>query len=86
VTEEARNKLADIGFDPEFGARPLRRALQRYIESPLSIRLLRGEFVQGDMVEVFVNDDDVIDFRHMEGEPVPGDSTKGNGSHQVESE
>ncbi len=71
LTEDARRKLAEIGFDPQFGARPLRRALQRHIESPLSIRLLKGEFVQGDLVEVFVNEDGAIDFQRLEGGHVP---------------
>jgi ATP-dependent Clp protease ATP-binding subunit ClpC len=71
MTEDARAKLAEIGFDPQFGARPLRRALQRYVESPLSVQLLRGEFHQGDLVEVFVNDNGEIDFRRLESGHVP---------------
>jgi ATP-dependent Clp protease ATP-binding subunit ClpC len=69
LTEDARAKLAQIGFDPQFGARPLRRALQRYVESPLSVQLLRGQFVRGDLVEIFVNDDGEIDFRLVEHAP-----------------
>ncbi len=69
LTEKARAKLAGIGFDSQFGARPLRRALQRYVESPLSIQLLRGQFVRGDLVEIFVNDNDEIDFRLVEHAP-----------------
>jgi ATP-dependent Clp protease ATP-binding subunit ClpC len=71
LTEDARLKLARIGYDAEFGARPLRRALQRYVESPLSVQLLRGEFKRGDMVQVFVNDRGEIDFQRIEGEPLP---------------
>jgi ATP-dependent Clp protease ATP-binding subunit ClpC len=71
MTDEARYRMAEIGFDPEFGARPLRRALQRYVESPLSVRLLKGDFKQGDLVEVFVNEDSdadsPIDFHRIEG-------------------
>ncbi|MBN1681790.1 MAG: AAA family ATPase [Anaerolineae bacterium] len=69
--EDARRKLATVGFDPDFGARPLRRALQRYVESPLSVQLLKGEFVRGNLVEVFVNDDDELDFRLLEASFVP---------------
>jgi ATP-dependent Clp protease ATP-binding subunit ClpC len=69
LTEDARTKLARIGFDPEFGARPLRRALQRHIESPLSVQLLKGQFVRGDLVEIFVNDAGEIDFRLVEHAP-----------------
>ena len=50
LTEEARSWLADEGYDPDFGARPLRRALQKYVESPLSISLLGGEFSPGDTI------------------------------------
>jgi len=71
MTEDARTLLAERGFDPQFGARPLRRALQRYVESPLSVQLLKGEFVQGDLVEVYLTDDDEIDFRRIEGGHVP---------------
>jgi ATP-dependent Clp protease ATP-binding subunit ClpC len=69
LTEDARARLAEIGFDPQFGARPLRRALQRYVESPLSVQLLKGEFARGDLVEVFLNEDGEIDFRRIEGAP-----------------
>jgi ATP-dependent Clp protease ATP-binding subunit ClpC len=78
LTEDARAKLAQIGFDPQFGARPLRRALQRYVESPLSIQLLRGQFVRGDLVEIFVNDDGEIDFRLVEHAPEAMRKTKRN--------
>jgi ATP-dependent Clp protease ATP-binding subunit ClpC len=50
LTGEAREWLAKEGFDPAFGARPLRRTLQRHVESPLSKAILRGEFEAGDHV------------------------------------
>ena len=50
LTPAARKWLAMEGYDPAFGARPLRRTLQRYVESPLSKRILRGEFRAGDHV------------------------------------
>ena len=53
----AREWLADQGYDPAFGARPLRRALQKYVESPLSVRLLSGEFGSGDTIVVDVDPD-----------------------------
>ncbi len=71
LTDDARHKLAELGYDPEFGARPLRRVLQRYVESPLSVQLLKGEYKRGDMVQVFVNDEGEIDFQLIEGEPLP---------------
>lgn len=50
LTEAAKKWLAQEGYDKDFGARPLKRALQRYVESPLSVRLLKGEFKAGDTV------------------------------------
>jgi ATP-dependent Clp protease ATP-binding subunit ClpC len=57
LTDGARAWLARQGFDPQFGARPLRRALQRHVESPLSVQLLRGEFERGDLVVVDAGED-----------------------------
>ncbi|HEX7974748.1 MAG TPA: AAA family ATPase, partial [Anaerolineales bacterium] len=52
LSNEAVTWLAHVGYDPAFGARPLRRALQKHVESPLSISLLSGEFTSGDKVIV----------------------------------
>jgi len=52
LTEAARNWLAEVGYDPDFGARPLRRALQKHVESPLSVSVLSGEFSDGDTILV----------------------------------
>jgi len=52
LTDAARKWLAREGFDPAFGARPLRRALQKYVESPLSVKMLQGEVKSGDTVTV----------------------------------
>jgi ATP-dependent Clp protease ATP-binding subunit ClpC len=57
LTPAARNWLADVGYDPNFGARPLRRALQKHVESPLSVSLLSGEFASGDTILVDVDPD-----------------------------
>ncbi len=65
LTEEAQKWLAHQGYDKDFGARPLKRALQRYVESPLSIRLLRGEFSSGDRICIDVTDDQLT-FSQME--------------------
>ena len=59
LTDEARRWLAENGYDRQFGARPLRRTLQREVESPMSRKLLRGEFVQGGGVRVVIVDDKV---------------------------
>jgi ATP-dependent Clp protease ATP-binding subunit ClpC len=66
LTPEARKWLAHIGYDPSFGARPLRRAMQKYVESPLSISLLSGEFAAGETVLVEVNNDKGLFFRKAE--------------------
>jgi ATP-dependent Clp protease ATP-binding subunit ClpC len=52
LTEPARRWLAEKGYDPQFGARPLRRALQRFVENPLSVQLLKGEFHHGDLIVI----------------------------------
>jgi len=52
LTEEAKAWLAKEGYDPVYGARPLRRAIARYVENPLSTKLLRGEFRDGDTIVV----------------------------------
>jgi ATP-dependent Clp protease ATP-binding subunit ClpC len=67
LTDEAREWLADQGYDAEFGARPMRRALQRFVESPLSVQLLKGEFEPGDLVRVSVNPDEGIVFERLAG-------------------
>ena len=50
LTPEARTWLGDRGYDPQYGARPLKRALMRYVQDPLSKRLLAGEFKPGDTI------------------------------------
>ena len=70
LTAAARVWLAQQGYDPAYGARPMRRALQKYLESPLSTRLLRGEFKSGDRVRIDVVDDH-LDFILLESGPVP---------------
>ncbi|WP_374686301.1 ATP-dependent Clp protease ATP-binding subunit [Promineifilum sp.] len=70
LTEPALRWLAGQGFDKDFGARPLKRAIQRYVESPLSVRLLKGEFKTGDRVRIDVADDQ-LDFILLESAPAP---------------
>ncbi len=70
LTEPAQHWLAQQGFDKDFGARPLKRAIQRYVESPLSIRLLKGEFKTGDRVRIDVVDD-ALDFMLLESAALP---------------
>jgi ATP-dependent Clp protease ATP-binding subunit ClpC len=70
LTESARKWLAEVGFDPAFGARPLRRALQKHIESPLSISVLSGQFKSGDMV-IADYDEEKKDILFHKPEEVP---------------
>jgi ATP-dependent Clp protease ATP-binding subunit ClpC len=65
LTDEARKWLAHVGYDPNFGARPLRRALQKFLESPLSVSLLSGEFQQSDTVIADIEGEKIV-FRKAE--------------------
>ncbi len=56
-TQDAKDRLVEVGFDPEHGARPLRRAIQRYVEDPLSDKLLRGEIRSGGHLRIDVDGD-----------------------------
>ena len=60
VTDEARAKLAELGYDPEMGARPLRRVIQNKVEDQLSDELLLGHFAAGDEIVVDVEEDEII--------------------------
>ena len=84
LTSTARDWLAKTGFDRMYGARPLKRAIQRYVESPLSKRLLTGEFPEGSYIEVGVSEGEItfsagnaenVDTK-VANEPVKEDSTK----------
>ena len=55
ISDEALDKLADAGFDPVYGARPLKRAVQTEIENPLAQRILKGEFAPGDTIKVAIS-------------------------------
>ncbi|MBM3143874.1 MAG: AAA family ATPase [Chloroflexi bacterium] len=59
LTQEARVWLAETGFDPDFGARPLKRVLQKHVESPLSVKLLAGEFNKGETILVDVGGEEL---------------------------
>ncbi len=72
LTEGAKVWLASQGYDEDFGARPLKRAIQRFVESPLSVRLLKGEFKPGDRIRIDVDEDaDQLQFIRLESMPVP---------------
>ncbi len=62
LSDEAMSQLVAVGYDPVYGARPLKRAIQQEIENPLSVKLLSGEFVAGDTIKVDVDAQDKLTF------------------------
>ena len=63
LTDAARDRLAEAGFDPVYGARPLKRAIQQQVENPLAQEILQGRFKPGDTIEVGV-DEDHLEFQN----------------------
>jgi ATP-dependent Clp protease ATP-binding subunit ClpC len=59
VNEEAKAWLVQKGYDPMYGARPLRRAIQKYVENPISTKILQGEFKEGDTIAVSLKEDNL---------------------------
>ena len=73
----ARAWLARQGYDPQFGARPLRRAMQKLVEGPLSVQLLKGKFKAGDCVVIDANPENT-GLVFQDGEPaMEGDAAAG---------
>ncbi|MFT0813725.1 ATP-dependent chaperone ClpB [Synechococcus sp. OH20] len=68
LTEEAKDYLAELGYDPVFGARPLKRVIQREIENPLATKLLENEFLPGDRILVDVANERLV-FRKIGSQP-----------------
>ena len=62
LSDEAMSQLVAVGYDPVYGARPLKRAIQQEIENPLSVKLLSGEFVAGDTIKVDVDAEGKLTF------------------------
>ncbi|HMK37894.1 MAG TPA: ATP-dependent chaperone ClpB [Bacteroidota bacterium] len=69
VTDEAKDWLAKLGYDPQYGARPLKRVIQKQIVNPLSGKILAGEFGAGDTVEVGLDKAGLINFSKHAGVP-----------------
>ena len=65
LSADAMNKLVAVGYDPVYGARPLKRAIQQEIENPLSLKLLAGDFMAGDIIKVDVGSDDKLVFEKL---------------------
>jgi ATP-dependent Clp protease ATP-binding subunit ClpB len=60
ITPEARHHLAQVGYDPDFGARPLKRTIQREIQDPLALKILSGEFHPGETIQVDLGPDGLV--------------------------
>jgi ATP-dependent Clp protease ATP-binding subunit ClpB len=71
LTDEAKETIAAAGWDPTYGARPLKRALQRLVENPLALRLLEGEFAEGDTVRVDGRGGEIVFEKAGSPEPAP---------------
>jgi ATP-dependent Clp protease ATP-binding subunit ClpB len=69
LTDSAKELVAEAGWDPTYGARPLKRALQRLVENPLALRLLEGEFAEGDTVRVDVQNGELAFVKAEAAEP-----------------
>jgi ATP-dependent Clp protease ATP-binding subunit ClpB len=69
LTDAAKEALADAGWDPAYGARPLKRAIQRLVENPLALRLLEGDLGDGDTIRVDAENGEIA-FERVIGEPI----------------
>jgi ATP-dependent Clp protease ATP-binding subunit ClpB len=74
LTPKARHFLAKEGYDPAFGARPLKRAIQRLVQNPLALAVLEGRFLEGDRIKVDLDDNGELVFLN-----VPAESTDDTG-------
>jgi ATP-dependent Clp protease ATP-binding subunit ClpB len=59
ITSEALDRIGEAGFDPVYGARPLKRAVQHQIEDPLAQKILSGEFGPGDIIKIDVSEENL---------------------------
>ena len=69
LTDAAKEVIAEAGWDPAYGARPLKRALQRLIENPLALRLLEGDFGEGDTIRVDAENGELVFEKASVAEP-----------------
>jgi ATP-dependent Clp protease ATP-binding subunit ClpA len=91
LSEAAAHHLGEIGYDPSYGARPLRRLLQRRVENELSKRILKGEYATGDHVVVDYDPDlegeNKLTFTKVDVEPIlvdlPINSDQGAGANNA---
>jgi ATP-dependent Clp protease ATP-binding subunit ClpB len=69
LTDAAKEVVREAGWDPTYGARPLKRALQRLVENPLALQLLEGDFGEGDTVRVDAQNGDLVFEKTAVAEP-----------------
>jgi len=60
ISDAALERIAASGFDPVYGARPLKRAIQQTIENPLAQKLLNGDYIPGSVIVIDANDDSLV--------------------------
>jgi ATP-dependent Clp protease ATP-binding subunit ClpB len=70
LTDAAKEALAEAGWDPAYGARPLKRAIQRLVENPLALRLLEGDFGDGDTIRIDAHGDELVFVKAEAAAPV----------------
>jgi ATP-dependent Clp protease ATP-binding subunit ClpB len=70
VSEAAREYVAEVGYDPDFGARPLKRAIQRELQDPLALKILSGDFHEGEIIRVDRGEDGLVFSSAVQGEVV----------------
>src|SRR5437763_16679697 len=71
LTEDARTLLGNLGYDPTYGARPLKRVIQKQLVDKLALRILEGEFAEGDTVEVDASDGELVFEKGKAAKPEP---------------
>jgi hypothetical protein len=85
LDDSALGWLAREGADPEYGARPLRRAIQRFVENPMSKRILGGEFKEGDHVKISLGDEG-LEFTAVERPSSDDEVAEGSEADQADEE
>ena len=60
LTDEAKTLLGNLGYDPTYGARPLKRTIQKHLVDPLALAILQGEFREGDTVRAEARDGEIV--------------------------
>ena len=77
LTPEARRLIAEEGYDPAFGARPLKRAVQRMLQNPLALAILEGKFREGDTIRATIGAGGRIAFERAEGAAPASEAERG---------